>query len=1139
MVPPQGKAKASLLKSAAAKPAAAPRAQPLVAQPAAKGDKKQLTLKERQQQQQALREKLLQQQQQGKAFTAPKLKTKFVSRVKQPVAALDAPKKPAAAAAKPAAAAPAAAAAPPAAAPKPLAAAEGKAAAPPARADGKQPPAAAAKSSAGSAAAAAKAPLAAAAKPPLAAAGKVAAVPPPLVKPVGAAQPQASGAPVQPPKPPLPAKGAPGAPLLPKEAPKPPILPKRPPGGAALQPKETAKPKLLLKGPLGAPLVPKEAPKPAILPKEPPWGASAQPKEAPRPAILPKGSPKPPLPPEEAPKIAPKIAPKPAVEAGGPKAGAGEDAKKAVAKEPASVPAAAGKAAAAAAGKAGTATAAAGKAGTATAAAKLGGKGPAPKKSLAELLGGDKRGPAPKKTLAELLGGTAAASAREGAPSGGPSSAGKDAASDKQQAATAEAAAAAAAIAAFGAAHPEEFAAALAPVAHLKVELIKKISEQNPQIPEAALAAALKKLPGVDAGFASLRIFLGQRWGQERVRLLESAAGKRALGGPSKDGEQGAPTEPVKVGALRASLFKTEASKENAEGGGAKKVGAGGHPKKEEEGRPPKKEGAEGPPKKAAGGPLNKEGDGPLTAEALARRTLVAMPKICEAKAWQEAAEVYAAECMRAASAVVTDWKQNRGAAFAEVTGKAVAERELARLKQQQQQQQQQQKQGEEDATIESWLTLFPTGLPPDLKADLEKRKPNYPEKAVLLLQDAIDVERLQVLLPVLVESNRYLALLLRTAEKQRELQTRAAEKQQQQKEEPLKKARAAAAAAKETRPGFLKREVPAFLAKAANSGKVPLKPKEEAGASQLQLFAAEASLSLPAFPQYLIVGAAKKLSAAALPPVECPLLSILLRKEQGHFVHLLLVQRLLLQLPGLELLHLALSCSACNAAVDVCLRKTLAGLPFQAEDAFSDIEYWFNAIRFFFQAACQVLPINRLRDHRGAALALKTARETFPVTADGMEALVCITLDRLSPLSIAACDFTAPMRHRADREHPAGARSKATTTDITLGDFVAEYRKRARIKGDALASAWCSAACDEDLASLLLLKLLQCLTKAVERHRGSVHFRRIEFLSALGYALEHRLWIQMELYWAGSSTHHAQQRSLFFTLADHFRWVA
>ncbi|KAL8437714.1 hypothetical protein ACSSS7_000739 [Eimeria intestinalis] len=1090
MASPQSKAKVSLLKSAAAKPSAAPAAKPLAAEAAAKGGKKQLTLKERQQQQQELRERLLQQQQQqGKGFTAPKLKAKFVSKVKQPVAALDLSKKPAAAPAKPAA--PAAAA--PAAAPTPPAAAAGKAAAPPAKADGKQPPAvapaAAAKPPVASAAATAKPPLAAAAakpplaaaaapkpllaaaaaataaKPPLAAAAKEAAASPPLVELVEATQPKAPGGPAQRPNPHLAPKGAPGAPLLAKEASKPAILPKKPPGGALLQPKETPKPAILPKGPPGAPIAPEEAPKQVpLLPKKPP-GALLQPKEAPKPAILPKGPPRPPgppLPPKEAPKITPKTAPKSAVDTETPKAS--EDVKKAASKESAFAPPTAGKTPAAAAGKAGT-----------PAGAKLSGKGPAPKKSLAELLGGDKKGPAPKKTLAELLGTAAPASTREKAPSGGPSStADKGAASDKQQAAAAEAAAAAAAaaIAVFAGAHPEEFAAALAPVPHLKAELIKRLAERYPQIPEAVLATALKKLPGADAAFVSLRVFLGQRWGQERVRLLESDAGKRAPVAPPKDGEKEAPKEAPNVGALRANLFKPKDSMKEAEGGPSKKEGAGGPVKKDAEGGPPKKEGTEGPPKKeeggdsskregdgtakkgAEGGPPKKEIGGPtkavapeapkkeevqetvetLTAEALARRALVAMPKICEAKAWQEGAEVYA--------------------------GKAVAERELARLKQQQQQQKQQQ----DGAAAESWLTAFPTGLPQELKADLEKRKPNYPEKAVMLLQDGIDVERLQVLLPVLVESNRYLALLLRTAEKQRELQRRAGERQQQQqKEGPSKKGgAAAAAAAKDTRPTFLKRDVPAFLAKTADAAKGPPKPKEEAGASQLQSFAAEVSILLPAFPRYLIVGAAKMLSPAAVPPVDCPLLSVLLRKEEGHFVHLLLVQRLLLQLPGLELLHLALSCSACKEAVDVCLRKTLAGLPFQAEDAFSDIEYWFNAIRFFFQAACQVLPINRLRDHRGAALALKKARETFPVTADGMEALVCITLDRLSPLSIAASDFAAPMRHRTDSEQCA---------DITLGDFVAEYRKRARVKGDALASVLCSATCDEDLASLLLLK--------------------------------------------------------------------
>lgn len=75
-----------------------------------------------------------------------------------------------------------------------------------------------------------------------------------------------------------------------------------------------------------------------------------------------------------------------------------------------------------------------------------------------------------------------------------------------------------------------------------------------------------------------------------------------------------------------------------------------------------------------------------------------------------------------------------------------------------------------------------------------------------------------------------------------------------------------------------------------------------------------------------------------------------------------------------------------------------------------------FNAIRFFFQAACQIMPLDRIKHHRGTVLALRKARETFIVTPDSMQASVFITLDRLTPNSIAFCDYAAPMRHRTDR---------------------------------------------------------------------------------------------------------------------------
>lgn len=81
-------------------------------------------------------------------------------------------------------------------------------------------------------------------------------------------------------------------------------------------------------------------------------------------------------------------------------------------------------------------------------------------------------------------------------------------------------------------------------------------------------------------------------------------------------------------------------------------------------------------------------------------------------------------------------------------------------------------------------------------------------------------------------------------------------------------------------------------------------------------------------------------LVVASLPVLGCPLLTILLRKEEGRFAHLLLLQWFLQQLPALDLLHFAITCTTCREAVDICLRKTIGGLPFQAETAFSDIEY-------------------------------------------------------------------------------------------------------------------------------------------------------------------------------------------------------
>ena len=131
---------------------------------------------------------------------------------------------------------------------------------------------------------------------------------------------------------------------------------------------------------------------------------------------------------------------------------------------------------------------------------------------------------------------------------------------------------------------------------------------------------------------------MGERWGQERKRLLESSAGTRIHTGFQEGplSKNGAKEGPPKVGSPKPDLLKKgEAPKKEAQA-----------PKKEEapqKTEAPKKEAHKKEAPGARGAP---EGEGApeeaLSAEALARKALVAMPKICEIKAWQEAADLYA-----------------------------------------------------------------------------------------------------------------------------------------------------------------------------------------------------------------------------------------------------------------------------------------------------------------------------------------------------------------------------------------------------------------------------------------------------------------------------------------------------------------
>ena len=80
--------------------------------------------------------------------------------------------------------------------------------------------------------------------------------------------------------------------------------------------------------------------------------------------------------------------------------------------------------------------------------------------------------------------------------------------------------------------------------------------------------------------------------------------------------------------------------------------------------------------------------------------------------------------------------------------------------------------------------------------------------------------------------------------------------------------------------------------------------------------------------------------SGSPIPPLECPLLTVLLQKSDGAYIHSNLLQFVLQQLQARELLQLGLTCSLAREAVAAFFAKTLASLPFQTERAFSDIEY-------------------------------------------------------------------------------------------------------------------------------------------------------------------------------------------------------
>lgn len=196
-----------------------------------------------------------------------------------------------------------------------------------------------------------------------------------------------------------------------------------------------------------------------------------------------------------------------------------------------------------------------------------------------------------------------------------------------------------------------------------------------------------------------------------------------------------------------------------------------------------------------------------------------------------------------------------------------------------------------------------------------------------------------------------------------------------------------------------------------------------------------------------------------------------------------------------------------------------------------------YHIVRFFFGSGVRLRPLDRLR-YKMTQQALTTANRLLPVCLSDCHASLYVSLDALSHDMISSVDAEKPLPHlwRKNRGK-AGALGKLASQEISLLQFIEEYKMRAEVQDDDLVWQQPLDGVDVHAAGVLLQHLLKTLTATVERLHGQCFFRRTEYLLNTDIQVFHRIWLQCNIHWGGKLESPGSMKRLHFTVADNFRW--
>ncbi|SCO66256.1 conserved Plasmodium protein, unknown function [Plasmodium vivax] len=309
-------------------------------------------------------------------------------------------------------------------------------------------------------------------------------------------------------------------------------------------------------------------------------------------------------------------------------------------------------------------------------------------------------------------------------------------------------------------------------------------------------------------------------------------------------------------------------------------------------------------------------------------------------------------------------------------------------------------------------------------------------------------------------------------------------------------------------------------------------------------------------------------------PPENCALHKTLFQRNQANlFVKHNLISYLLNFVDNNTLMKLKECSKIDSQVVSLYLRKILHTLSFKDDEIKANIHYWRNVVNYFFCKTGTLKPLDR-RTYQPVSNEFEKNKSFCVITEDAMDAKVYISLDHFSEKLISSCTHRNPLPHTCDPTRVLnGVEVLLKSENISLIDFVEEYYKRLTVNDDELMWHICHFRKSPKFLTLLLLEYLKCMLRVLHKYNGNCVFKKTEYLVNCGHHITHRIWIQM-FYDYGyemvvnkkedkadvnrgsrttggipkqdttkqkneAHTDSAINKTLYLTIADHFKWDA